>query len=258
MSVIKSTDYDRLREAGRINAIILIALRDAVHPGMKTKELDHLAYEVMLDEGGKPPFLNYTFPGGKHPYPGTINVSVNEELVHGIPGKRTLRKGDVVTLDCGTSFEGLIVDSAITVTLGTVSPRLQELIHATEEALDVAIQIAKPGRRVGDIAFAIQAVLQKYRVNIPPRFGGHGVGYSLHDDPHVPNIGRPNDGDVLKVGMALAIEPMAMLGNPDTKLLRDHWTVVTKDRSVCAHTEHTVLITPDGAEIMTALPVPQF
>jgi methionyl aminopeptidase len=254
LSLIKSEDYDKLRYAGKINGQILAALRDAVHPGMQTRELDVIARDMMKAAGATPPFLNYCFPGGKHPYPAVINVSVNEELVHGIPGKRVLRKGDVVTLDCGTAYQGVIVDSALTVAVGDVSDRLMQLIHATEEALDIAIQIAKPGRRVGDVAFAIQAVLQKYKVNIPPRFGGHGVGYALHDEPHVPNVGMPNEGDELRVGMALAIEPMAMLGKPDTRLMRDHWTVVTTDRSVCAHSEHTVLITPTGAEIITPIP----
>lgn len=253
MSIVKPEDYDKLRQAGRINARILATMREAVRPGIKTRDLDDIARSIMREEGAEPPFLNYTFPGGKHPYPGVINVSVNEELVHGIPGKRVLKRGDVVTLDCGTRYQGVIVDSAITVTVGDVPDRIRELIRATEEALDVAIKIVKPGRRVGDLAFAIQSVLQKYRVNIPPQYGGHGVGYSLHDDPHIPNMGYPNDGMELKTGMVLAIEPMAMLGKSATRLLSDHWTVISSDKSICAHTEHTVLVTPGGAEVMTLL-----
>lgn len=254
MSLIRPQDYENLRQAGRINGKILAALREAVRPGLQTRELDMIAREIMKAEGGEPPFLNYTFPGGTVPYPAVINVSVNEELVHGIPGKRVLRKGDVVTLDCGTRFQGVIVDSAITVVVGDAPDRVYELIRATEEALEVAIRIARPGRRVGDLAFAIQAVLEKYRVNIPARFGGHGVGYALHDDPHIPNTGSPNEGMELRAGMALAIEPMAMLGKPETRLMRDQWTVISVDRSICAHTEHTVLITESGAEVMTLVP----
>lgn len=255
LSKIRPEDYDRLRESGRINGKVLAAMRDAVRPGIKTIELDAIAKEIHQQEGAEPPFLHYTFPGGKVPYPATINVSVNEELVHGIPGKRKLNRGDVVTLDCGTSFEGLITDSALTVIVGDEGQeRHHDLIRATEEALDIAIKLVKPGRRIGDIAFAIQAVLQKYRVSIPPQFGGHGVGYSLHDDPHVPNMGLPNKGAVLEVGMAMAIEPMAMLGRPETRLLKDAWTVISADRSVCAHTEHSILILEDGAEILTGLP----
>jgi len=252
---IKPEDYDNLRTAGRINGQVLAALRDALRPGMKTKELDVLARRLLKKNGAEPAFLGYP-PNGEHPYPASINVSVNEELVHGIPGERRIKSGDIVTLDCGTAYNGVIADSAITVPVGKVPNRLLQLIQATEHALYAGIQLAQPGRKVGDISFAIQTVLRKYRVSIPPQFGGHGVGYSLHDAPHVANWGKPNKGDSLEVGMALAIEPMGMYGNPTTALLADHWTVVTKDKSWCAHTEHTVLLTENGAEIMTPVPPP--
>jgi methionyl aminopeptidase len=174
--------------------------------------------------------------------------------VHGIPGKRRLKKGDVVTLDRGTKYQGLIADSAITVTLGTVPDKVNRLIHATEEALELAIKMVKPGRKLGDISFAIQLTLEKYHVRIPPQFGGHGVGYHLHTTPHISNWGKPNTGERLEVGMALAIEPMGMLGSPNTKLLRDHWTVVATDKSICAHTEHSILVLDRGAEVLTRLP----
>lgn len=255
MTKIKPEDYNNLREAGRINATVLATLRDAMRPGMKTRELDALASKTQQDMGAEAPFLHYSPPNSNiPPYPATINVSVNEELVHGIPGNRKLKRGDVVTLDCGTRYNGVIADSAITVTVGEVSEELRCLIQATEEALDVAIKLAKPGRKLGDLAFAIQSVLSKYRVNIPPQYGGHGVGYVLHGPPHVPNWGKPGDGPILEEGMALAIEPMGMYGKPATKVLRDHWTVVTLDKSICAHSEHTVLITGEGAEIVTTLP----
>jgi methionyl aminopeptidase len=254
MTIVKPEDYDKLREAGRINAQILATLREVIRPGMRTIELDEIACGLLHQYGAESAFLNYAFPGGKHPYPGHINVSVNEELVHGIPGKRRLNKGDVVTLDCGTNYQGLIADSAITVTLGPVPDSVKRLIHATEEALEIAIQLVKPGRKLGDISFAIQLTLEKYRVRIPPQFGGHGVGYKLHTSPHISNWGKPNTGDSLEVGMALAIEPMGMLGSPNTKLMRDHWTVVTVDKSVCAHTEHSILVLERGAEVLTRLP----
>lgn len=256
MTLVKPEDYDKLRQAGKINAQVLVALREAIQPGMMTGELDEIACETLHKLGGEPAFLNYIIPGSTNipPYPAHINVSVNEELVHGIPGKRKLRKGDVVTLDCGTKYQGLIADSAITVTLGPVPESVKRLIHATEEALDVAIQLVKPGRKLGDISFAIQAILEKHRVRIPTQFGGHGVGYYLHTSPHVANWGKPNSGDELLVGMALAIEPMGMLGRPNTRLMRDRWTVTSVDKSVCAHTEHSILILEHGAEVLTKLP----
>jgi methionyl aminopeptidase len=253
--LIKPQDYDNLRRAGQINGQILAALRAAVRPGMQTIELDHLARQLLQEAGAEAPFLNYSVhPNGQHPYPAVINVSVNEELVHGIPGKRILKEGDVVTLDCGTKYNGMIVDSAITVGVGAISEKHQRLIHATHEALMVGIQMASPGRRVGDISFAIETILRKYQVNIPPNFGGHGVGYSLHAAPHVANEGKPNQGELLQVGMALAIEPMGMYGRNATRTLADHWTIVTTDRSVCAHSEHTILITETGTEILTPVP----
>jgi methionyl aminopeptidase len=252
--MIKLSDYDHLRYAGQINGQILAALRDALRPGMRTIELDEIAQQMQRDAGADAPFLGYP-PNGAHPYPATINVSVNDELVHGIPGKRVIRGGDVVTLDCGTQYKGLIADSAITVAVGDVPPRVQQLIDGTEKALEIAIKIAGPGRRVGDVAFAIQSVLYKYGITIPPQYGGHGVGYSLHESPHMPNWGTPGKGPMLRVGMALAIEPMGMLGTQETRLLDDHWTVISADGSICSHFEHTILITESGAEIVT--PVPQ-
>ena len=252
--MIKPSDYDKLRYAGQINGQILAALRDALRPGIRTIELDEIAQQMQRDAGAEAPFLGYP-PNGQHPYPATINVSVNDELVHGIPGKRVIRDGDVVTLDCGTQYQGLIADSAITVAVGEVSPEVQHLIEGTEKALEIATKIAGPGRSVGDVAFAIQSVLYKYSVSIPPQFGGHGVGYSLHEAPHMPNWGTPGKGSLLRPGMALAIEPMGMLGQPDTRLLDDHWTVVSVDGSICSHFEHSILITDDGVEILT--PVPQ-
>lgn len=250
---IRAEDYDKLRQAGRINGAILAALRDAIQVGMQTRELDEIAQQMLKEAEAEAPFLGFP-PNGKHPYPATINVSINDELVHGIPGKRIIQNGDVVTLDCGTQYQGLIADSAITVIVGEASPKAKRLIQATEEALALAIKATKPGRTIGDVAFVIQTVLRKYRVNIPPQYGGHGVGYALHAPPHVPNWGKPHKGMTLEAGMALAIEPMGMFGRPETRLMPDHWTVKTLDGSICAHSEHTVLITEGGAEIMTPVP----
>jgi len=251
--LIQSSDYANLKQAGAINGQILAALRDALRPGMQTSELDEMALSLLRRAGAEPPFLGFP-AGSEHPYPAVINVSVNEELVHGIPGNRVIQKGDVVTLDCGTNYGGMIADSAITVVVGDAPPAIHQLIHATEEALATAIRVARPGRRLGDVSFAIGYVLRKYQVNSPQRFGGHGVGYVLHGEPHVPNWGVPNRGMVLRPGMALAIEPMGMYGSAAVRLLEDHWTVVAVDGSICAHTEHTVLITEGGAEILTPVP----
>lgn len=251
--IIQPQDVQLLREAGRINGQILAALRDSVHPGMKTKQLDEIAQTMLAQAGATAPFQGYVV-GKSPPYPSVINVSVNEELVHGIPGEREIHEGDIVTVDCGTQYQGLIADSALTIPVGEVVPRHAQLIQATEEALAAAIAIAKPGRHVGDLGFVIGRVLRSYRINIPQGFGGHGVGYTLHAAPHVANYGLPNRGAKLVEGMALAIEPMGMLGRPDVVLKSDGWTVVTKDGSACAHTEHTILITDTGAEILTPIP----
>lgn len=255
--LVKAEDWEKLRQAGRINARILASLRAAVQPGVRPIELDQMARDILKEEGAESPFLGYSTPSSRNrPYPAVINLSVNEELVHAIPNKRVLNKGDVVTIDCGTRYQGLIVDSAITVGVGKLSDKHQALITATEEALAAAIALARPGRRVGDISAAIEMTLKKHKVNIPPPFGGHAVGYSLHGAPHVSNLGKPGTGRPLQVGMALAIEPMGMFGKSTTRLLSDGWTVIATDKSVCAHSEHTVLITEGGAEILTLLPPP--
>ncbi|MFP4322047.1 MAG: type I methionyl aminopeptidase [Anaerolineales bacterium] len=251
--IIAPEDYKNLRQSGRITAYVLQTLHRAIYPGMVTAELDDIARATLAACGAEAAFLGYP-PDGAHPYPAAINVSVNEQIVHGIPGARRLALGDIVTLDCGSRYNGIITDAAITVPVGFTSPRMQRLIRATEHALEVAVQISRPGRRIGDIAFSIQSVLRQYGVRIPPNFGGHGVGYRLHAPPHIPNTGLPNWGPELEIGMALAIEPMGTFGGPHTRLLDDQWTVVSQDGDWCAHSEHTVLILEDGAEVVTCLP----
>lgn len=251
--IIKPEDYDYLRQAGKINGRVLATLKEALQPNITTLELDHIARDILKEEGAEAPFLGYTSTG-EHPYPATINVSVNEQLVHGIPNGRKIRSGDVVTLDCGTNYKGLIADSAITLGVGEIPEKYAQLIEATEKALAMAIDLAKPGCYIGDLSFGIESVLRQYKINIPLHFGGHGVGYALHAPPHVANWGKPHHGQQLEVGMALAIEPMGMYGSSVTALLDDHWTVVAVDGSICAHTEHSILITETGAEVLTALP----
>lgn len=252
-TLVKPEDYDKLRRAGEINALVLTTMREAIRPGMTSQELDDIACQIQEEHGADAPFLGYP-EGGKHPYPARINVSINDELVHGIPSPdRVIQQGDIVTLDCGTSYQGLIADSAITVAVGKVPKKYHKLIKATEQALAAGIDAAQVGNKVGDIAASIQHVLRRHKVSIPPQYGGHSVGYTLHGSPHIPNWGAAGRGETLREGMALAIEPMGMYGNANTKLLRDHWTVVTIDGSICAHTEHTVLLTEDGTEVLTKL-----
>lgn len=254
MIVLKSAaELAIMREAGRIVARVLDAVREAARPGVTTGQLDALAERVLAQHGASPVFKGYTFHEGIPPFPGTITACVNEELVHGIPGSRRLEEGDLFTVDCGCLYQGFIGDAAISMGIGSLAPEAQRLLDVTNQALDMGIAQVCPGNRMGDISAAIQRFVESRGYNVVRGYGGHGVGRTMHEDPHVPNYGRPNRGVMLRPGMTFAIEPMVLQGKKEVITLEDQWTVVSKDGKLTAHCEHTVAVTSDGAEILTLL-----
>jgi methionyl aminopeptidase len=247
--VIKSPDeIATLREAGRINARALDAIRQLVKPGVTTAELDAVAEEVIRKHGAIPTFKGYP---GPYPYPASICVSINEQLVHGIPSKRKLQSGDIISIDCGSTFEGFVGDSAITIGVGEMSPVAQRLIEVTEQALYVGIRKMRANNRVGDVSAAIQEYVEKAGFYVTHEYTGHGVGRQMHEGPQVPNYGTPGRGQILRQGMTIALEPMVLVGTSQTRVLPDQWTVVSADGSLTAHWEHSVAITEGEALILT-------
>jgi methionyl aminopeptidase len=240
-----AAEIERMRAACQAAAEILRVTAAMVEPGRTTKELDEAAGELIGRYGGKSPFLGY------RGYPGNICVSVNEEVVHGIPGKRKVQYGDIVSLDIGIILDGYVGDNATTVAVGVVRPRTQELLRVTQLALQAGIAQARPGRRVGDISHAVQSVVESQGFSVVREFVGHGVGRKMHEEPQIPNYGRAGDGPKLKPGMTLAIEPMINAGVSEVRMLSDGWTVVTADGAPSAHFEHTVLVTDGEPEILT-------
>ncbi len=247
--VIKSPqEVATLREAGRINAQALDAARQLIRPGVTTAELDAAAEEVIRKHGAVPTFKGYP---GPYPYPASICVSINEQLVHGIPGKRKLQAGDVVSIDCGSTFEGFVGDSAFTIGVGEVSPQAQRLIEITEQALYIGIKQMRANKRVGDVSAAIQEFVENSGFNVTREYTGHGVGRQMHEGPQVPNYGIAGRGQILRQGMTIALEPMVLVGTSQTRVLPDQWTVVSADGSLTAHWEHSVAITDGDAQILT-------
>jgi len=236
-----------MRNACEAAAQVLAAVAALAQPGCTTGELDEAAGELIKKRGGKSPFLGYKG------FPGHICVSVNEEVVHGIPGKRRVQYGDVVSLDIGIILDGFVGDNATTVPAGVIAPRTQELLRVTEQALFAGIARARSGNRVGDISAAIQSMVEANGFSVVREFVGHGVGRKMHEEPQIPNYGRAGEGPKLKPGMTLAIEPMINAGTCEVKMLSDGWTVVTADGAPSAHFEHTVLVTEGDAEILTWL-----
>jgi methionyl aminopeptidase len=237
-----------MREAGLVVAETLELLRDAVAPGVTTAELDALAEDHIRSRGAVPNFLDY------HGFPATICASVNDEVVHGIPGPRVLQAGDLVSLDCGAIVRGWHGDAAITVSVGEVEPRLRELMRVCEESLWRGMAAARLGGRVTDISHAVETYVRSAgRYGIVEDYVGHGIGSAMHMPPNVPNYGRPGKGPSLVQGLALAVEPMITLGSIETRTLDDEWTVVTTDGSWSAHFEHSFTLTPRGALVLTAL-----
>lgn len=237
-----------MREAGIVVAETLELLREAVEPGVTTRQLDAIAESHIRARGATPNFLNY------HGYPATICASVNDEVVHGIPGDRVLADGDVVSLDCGAIVEGWHGDAAITVAVGATPPEVVELMRVCEEALWRGIAAAHLGGRLTDISHAIESYVRSQGdYGVVEDYVGHGIGSAMHMPPNVPNYGRPGRGPRLVRGMALAVEPMITLGTIETTVLDDEWTVVTNDGSWAAHFEHSFTLTPDGPLVLTAL-----
>ena len=242
-----------LREGGARLAFILNELGRAVKPGMSTAEIDEMGQKMIEEQGDKAAFLNYMPNTAKRPYPASICVSVNDEVVHGIPNEdpKILKEGDIVSIDAGLVHKGLITDSAITVAVGKIDAESQKLLDITKKALNAGTAAAKPGKTTGDIGFAIQSVIEPHGYGIVEELCGHGVGYEVHEDPFVPNFGIRGRGAKLKEGMVIAIEPMVNEGTKHIKLDRDGYTYRTKDGKRSAHFEHTIVITDNGAEVLT-------
>ena len=247
MIVVKSMhEFLLMQKAGRIVATVLNELEAAIKPGVTTKELDEIAETTILKLGGVPAFKGY---GG---FPASICTSVNEEVVHGIPGKRVLKEGDIISIDVGAFYAGYCGDAARTFPVGRISPLAEQLLQVTKEALEKGVAMAKVGNRLTDISHAIQTHVEAAGFSVVRQYVGHGIGQKMHEEPQVPNYGLPGRGPRLKAGMALAIEPMVNTGEFPVRTLSDNWTVVTQDGSLSAHFEDTVFITEDGNEVLTA------
>ncbi len=248
---IKSTqEIAIMREAGRINAEALAAASAIIRPGVTTADLNAAAEEVLKKHGCYSPFKDYP---GPYPYPASTCVSVNEELVHGIPGNRKLKEGDIVSVDCGTVYEGFVGDSTFSAPVGEISPKAKKLLQVTEKALAIGIDKMVKGNTTGDIGAAIQKYVEGQGFQVVREYTGHGVGHHMHEAPQVPNYGSSGQGIPLRVGMTIALEPMVLVGTPYTKVLANQWTVCSRDDSLTAHFEHTIAVTESGPEILTAL-----
>ncbi|KKT41413.1 MAG: Methionine aminopeptidase [Candidatus Giovannonibacteria bacterium GW2011_GWA2_44_13b] len=285
MTIKNKKELDILREGGKRLAAILVDVAKAAKEGVVTKELDELAEKLILKAGGKPSFKGYKVHGAPMPYPGTICISINEEVVHGLASDRKLINGDIVGLDIGMWYEGLCTDTAMTVLVGSslahsdflalnplygdsdASPKSERarfdlnkkfleakrLIAVTKKSLEIGIAQVRPGARIGDIGFVIQQHLEKEGFGVVRELVGHGVGRAVHEEPEIPNWGRKGDGEELSEGMAIALEPMATEGNSKVKIASDGWTWITRDGSRSAHFEHTLVVTKTGSEVLTEL-----
>ncbi len=248
---IKSpAELQLMREAGRINATVLAAVKALLQPGVTTADLNAAAEEVLREHGCVSPFKGYGYP----PFPASITVSINRELVHGIPSKkRKLKAGDIVSVDCGTVYQGFVGDSAFTAGVGEISSEAQKLLDVTEGALQAAIEKMRSGNHTGDVSAAIQQFVESRGYHVTREYTGHGVGRQMHEGPQVPNYGTPGRGMPLRPGMTIAIEPMVLVGTPATRSLSDQWTVVSADGSLTAHFEHSVAVTEGDPLILTVL-----
>ena len=240
----------KMRLAGRVNAKVFQEVKAIIRPGITTAELDEVAETIIRDHGGIPTFKGYP---GPYPYPATLTVSINREMVHGIPNGRVLREGDIVSVDCGTTLNGFVADSAFTIGVGEISEEAERLIRVTEEALYKGIAQMRPGNYLGDVSSAIQNHVEGHGYHVPRQYTGHGVGCEMHEAPQVPNFGTPGTGLRLRKGMTIALEPMVLVGTPYTRVLADKWTVVSQDDSLTAHFEHSIAITDDEPLVLTRL-----
>ena len=239
-----------MREAGRINATVHATVKELLKPGVSTADLNAAAEEVLRKHGCVSPFKGYGHP----PFPTSITVSINQELVHGIPSKsRKLKNGDIVSIDCGTVFDGFVADSAFTAGVGDISPEAQKLLEVTEGSLMAGIDAMRAGNRTGDVSAAIQTYVENHGYYVTREYTGHGVGRQMHEGPQVPNYGKPGTGMLLKAGMTIAIEPMVLVGTAETRVLPDQWTVVSADGSLTAHFEHSVAVTEGEPLLLTVL-----
>jgi methionyl aminopeptidase len=240
-----ASQLERMRKAGRIVSETLALMRELAKPGITTLELDRMAEEYIRAQGGIPAFKDY------NGFPATLCTSVNEQVVHGIPSLRGLESGDIISIDCGALIDGYFGDAAVTLPIGEIGKDIQKLLRVTEESLMLGIAQAKLGKRLYDISWAVQTHVEANGFSVVRDYVGHGIGRAMHEDPQIPNFGKPGRGPRLEVGMALAIEPMVNMGTYEVQTQKDHWTVVTKDGRKSAHFEHTVAITKNGPEILT-------
>lgn len=243
-------EIEVMRFAGKINAEALAAAKAAIHPGATTADINAAAEEVLHKYGVYSPFKNYP---GPYPYPASTNVSVNEELVHGIPGKRKLKEGDIVSIDCGTVYEGFVADSAISAGVGHISDEAQRILDVTEGSLYEGIRHMLVNNHIGDVSAAVQRYVESRGYSVTREYTGHGVGRQMHEGPQVPNYGTPGRGLVLRAGMTIALEPMVLQKSYRTRVLPDEWTVVSADGGLTGHFEHTVAITEEGPLILTVI-----
>jgi methionyl aminopeptidase len=252
MIIIKTAkEIQSMRAGGKIHARVLRLVSEHVAPGISTGELDQYAEQLVREAGAVPAFKGYQPDGQSSPFPATLCTSINDEIVHGIPSlDRILKNGDIISLDLGVHYQGVFLDGATTVAVGTVSSGVKKFLDDTHESLMVGIEQVIAGATTGDIGYAIQKFVDK-RYGIVKGLAGHGVGREIHEDPYIPNYGKQGQGTVLKSGMTIAIEPMLTIGNPAIDILDDDWTFVTNDGSLAAHFEHTILITDNGYEVLT-------
>jgi len=246
----KPEEIDKMRVSGRILGECLGHLADFCRPGVTTLDVDREADTFIRDHGCIPGFLGY------HDYPNSLCISVNDEVVHGIPTGRVLEDGDLVSLDCGLILDGWWADSGLSIACGNASPEVTRLIDVTREALQRGIAQAQPGRHIGDIGHAVQTYVEAEGYSVVRQYVGHGIGRNMHEAPQVPNYGAPGTGNLLKPGYVLAIEPMVNTGTAEVRTLDDGWTVVTQDGKLSGYFEHTVAITPNGPEVLTVRPSP--
>ena len=254
MSIILKTEeeIEILREGGRRLATVLNKVKDKVKPGVSTKDLDRYAQELIKEMGDEPAFLNYTPEGVRVPFPAALCTSVNEEIVHGIPKENViLKEGDIISIDCGLCHQGLYTDMAMTIPVGKVLPEIKKLLDTTRLALEAGIKAFKPGNTLGDVGSVIFDFAHQEGYGVVEELSGHGVGKEIHEDPYIPNFGRPGKGEKIVPGMVVAIEPMFNLGTKHVKFENDHYTVRTLDHKPSAHFEHTIAVTENGPEILT-------
>lgn len=248
MIILKSRDdIQKMAKANRVVAEVLLKLKEVVKPGITTDDLNRIADEEIRKKGGIPTFIGY------HGFPKSLCTSVNEEVVHGIPGKRELKEGDIIGMDCGVTLNGFVGDSAITVGVGKISEKAEALIKVTKESLELAMKQVVSGNRVGDIGHAVQSYVEQKGYSVVRDFVGHGIGRQMHEEPQVPNYGTQGTGARIKVGMVVAIEPMINEGTYEVNVLDDGWTVVTKDRGWSAHFEHSVACMEDGPWVLSRI-----